>query len=308
MPTRSTRRPCAVHHLATAAADACPDRQAGPDLRQPECRSAAVHRGKAVPRRAQPLPPGVHPGRHRRLVRHDRRPGRRAQLPEVGHCQPRHAPLDVPVRRHAERRRQLHGLGIPVTQARTAAFRQLVFQAPPPVVARSLGFGYGTATGHAIAAGGTWNRYPVARRDSPSVPPNPGRNALTSYLTAAFRAAADGLHADKAAIELIISHGVFLHRDDFTRYIGTTPSISEGTPLALIEWDAALIALDCGGLPVSGERRILRITASLAIGHPVSLRDAVPGLDHHNLRLVTRAMQHAASGPGFRGKKSSDTP
>jgi hypothetical protein len=52
-------------------------------------------------------------------------------------------------------RRQLHALGIPVTQARTASFRQLVLQAPPPVVARSLGFGYGTATDHAIAAGGT---------------------------------------------------------------------------------------------------------------------------------------------------------
>jgi hypothetical protein len=33
-------------------------------------------------------------------------------------------------------RRQLHELGIPLTQARTAAFRQLVLQAPPPVVAR----------------------------------------------------------------------------------------------------------------------------------------------------------------------------
>jgi hypothetical protein len=63
-------------------------------------------------------------------------------------------------------RRQLHELGIPLTQARTAAFRQLVLQAPPPVVARSLGFDYGTATEHAIAAGGTWNRYPAARRDS----------------------------------------------------------------------------------------------------------------------------------------------
>jgi hypothetical protein len=64
-------------------------------------------------------------------------------------------------------RRQLHELGIPLTQARTAAFRQLVLQAPPPVVARSPGFDYGTATGHAIAAGGTWNRYPAARRTAP---------------------------------------------------------------------------------------------------------------------------------------------
>lgn len=30
-----------------------------------------------------------------------------------------------------------------------------------------------------------------------------------------------------------------------------------------------------------------RIAASLAVGYPVSLRDAIPGLDHLNLRLVT---------------------
>ena len=46
-------------------------------------------------------------------------------------------------------------------------------QAPPPVVARSLGFDYGTATEHAIAAGGTWNRYPAARRDSTLAPLHP---------------------------------------------------------------------------------------------------------------------------------------
>ena len=85
-------------------------------------------------------------------------PGQRAGLPLM--------PLRL--------RRQLHELGIPVTQARTASFRQLVLQAPPPVVARALGYDYGTAAGHAIAAGGTWNRYPAARRSSPSGTPNRG--------------------------------------------------------------------------------------------------------------------------------------
>jgi DNA-binding NarL/FixJ family response regulator len=76
-----------------------------------------------------------------------------------------------------------------------------VLQAPPPVVARSLGFDYGTATEHAIAAGGTWNRYPAARRDSTLAPlhPSPRRGALTSRLTAVLRAAADGLPAGEAA-------------------------------------------------------------------------------------------------------------
>lgn len=72
-------------------------------------------------------------------------------------------------------RRQLHELGIPLTQARTASFRQLVPQGPPLVVARSLGFDYGTATEHAIAAGGTWNRYPAARMDSTLAPLHPSR-------------------------------------------------------------------------------------------------------------------------------------
>ena len=88
-------------------------------------------------------------------------PGQRAGLPLM--------PLRL--------RRQLHELGIPVTQARTASFRQLVLQAPPPVVARALGYDYGTAADHAIAAGGTWNRYPAAHRSSPSATPNRGVKA-----------------------------------------------------------------------------------------------------------------------------------
>jgi hypothetical protein len=95
-------------------------------------------------------------------------PGQRAGLPLM--------PLRL--------RRQLHELGIPVTQARTASFRQLVLQAPPPVVARALGYNYGTAAEHAIAAGGTWNRYPAARRSSPSATPNRGEKALPAAWSA----------------------------------------------------------------------------------------------------------------------------
>lgn len=51
-----------------------------------------------------------------------------------------------------------------------SAFRQLVLQAPAPVVARALGYGYGygyeTATAHAIAAGGTWSRYPATHAET----------------------------------------------------------------------------------------------------------------------------------------------
>jgi hypothetical protein len=118
---------------------------------------------------------------------------------------------------------------------------------------------------------------------------------VTSQLSAALRAAAAGIHPDEAGTGLIISHGTFLHRDDFTCHVETAASISDGTPMAWIDWDAVVTALDTGLLPVSGgEKRILRVAASLAAGHPVSLREAIPGLDQHSLDLVTAAIRHAA--------------
>jgi hypothetical protein len=118
---------------------------------------------------------------------------------------------------------------------------------------------------------------------------------VTSQLNAALRAAAAGIHPDEAGTGLIISHGVFLHRHDFTRHVETAASISDGTPMARIDWDAVITALDAALLPASGgEKRILRIAASLAAGHPVSLRDAIPGLDQRSLHLVNAAIRHAA--------------
>ena len=86
-------------------------------------------------------------------------------------------------------------------------------------------------------------------------------------------------------------------RDDFTsRFIDTGTSITDGaTPMAAINWDAAITALNSGGLPCSGgERRILLLSASLAAGTPISLRDNVTGLDDRNTALLITAIQHAA--------------
>lgn len=117
---------------------------------------------------------------------------------------------------------------------------------------------------------------------------------MTSQLSAALRAAAAGIHPDEAAAGLIISHGTFLARSDFALHIETAACISDGTPMAWIDWEAVISALDGGRLPASGgERRIVRIAASLAVGHPVSLRDAIPGLDPRNLELVTTAIRRA---------------
>jgi hypothetical protein len=122
----------------------------------------------------------------------------------------------------------------------------------------------------------------------------------TDHLTAALRAWAAGLYPLEAGTELLISNGTFLHRDDFTsRFI--TCDTSDGTPMAAIDWDAAITALANGNLPCSGgERRILQLSASLADGIPVDLRDTVTGLDDHNTTLLLTAIGHAT------GKRPKD--
>jgi hypothetical protein len=113
-------------------------------------------------------------------------------------------------------------------------------------------------------------------------------------LTAALRNCAAGLLPLEAGTQLLISNGTFLHRDDFTcRFI--TCGTSSGTPMAAIDWDTAITVLNSGGIPSSGgERRILQLSASLAAGTPVSLRDTVTGLDQDNTARLITAIRHAA--------------
>src|SRR5216683_687505 len=113
-----------------------------------------------------------------------------------------------------------------------------------------------------------------------------------SSLPAALRGAAGGLYAIEAATGLIIAHASWLAREDFTRFIHVGTSISDpGTELASIDWEAAIRALDAGELPSSGgERRMLRLAASLADQAPVSLGDAITGIDNRNAGLLVRAV------------------
>lgn len=115
-------------------------------------------------------------------------------------------------------------------------------------------------------------------------------------LETALRAAADGILADTAATALLIDAGCFTRRSDFTRrFTMTAASVSDSTPLAWTDWNAAVAALDRGQLPAgSGEIAVLRIAASLAEGIPVDLHDTVTSLDNRNLALVTTAIRHAA--------------
>ncbi|MGI8312726.1 hypothetical protein [Saccharopolyspora hattusasensis] len=70
-------------------------------------------------------------------------PGRRAGQPM--------APTTLELR--------LRQVGIPGLRGRTAALRQLVLQAPAPVVAKSLGYSQEQTARLAAEAGGTWARY-----------------------------------------------------------------------------------------------------------------------------------------------------
>jgi hypothetical protein len=120
--------------------------------------------------------------------------------------------------------------------------------------------------------------------------------AAPARLPAALRAAASGIHPLEAGTSLLIDCGCWLHREDFTGQFATTAtSISDGTTLlATIDWEAAITALDAGKLPCSGgERRVLRLAASIAGGIPVSLYDNLPGLDQRNARLLINAIRHA---------------
>jgi hypothetical protein len=116
----------------------------------------------------------------------------------------------------------------------------------------------------------------------------------TDDLIAALRACAAGLYPLEAGTELLISNGTFLHRDDFTgKFIDH--GISDGAPMAAIDWHAATTAITSGNLPCSGgERRILQLAASLAAGTPVSLRDTVTGIDDANIVLLVTAIGHAS--------------
>jgi hypothetical protein len=121
----------------------------------------------------------------------------------------------------------------------------------------------------------------------------------TDDLAAALRAGAAGLYPHEAGIALLTDSGAFLHHADFrSRLIEHGISASDSPAIAAVDWDAAVAALHAGHIPCSGgERRILMLSASLAGGIPVDLRDAVTGLDDRNTRLLVTAISHA-SGKG----------
>ncbi len=115
-------------------------------------------------------------------------------------------------------------------------------------------------------------------------------------LQAALRVGAAGLCALEAGTGMILAHRTWPAREDFRRFVHVADSITDpGTELASIDWEGAIGALGRGEFPSSsGEKRMLRLAASLARDIPVQLGDAVTGIDGRNVSLLVEAVLHAA--------------
>ncbi len=114
-------------------------------------------------------------------------------------------------------------------------------------------------------------------------------------ITAALRTWSKGMYCNTAATELLIRHGFWLRRDDFTAQFILTHTGPAGDITAAISWEEAIAALQAGNLPCSSsEAAILHLAASLATASPVILRHAITGLDRANLYLVINAIRNAS--------------
>jgi hypothetical protein len=114
-----------------------------------------------------------------------------------------------------------------------------------------------------------------------------------------LRAGAAGLFCAVAAVELLIGHERWLHRDDFVAaFVEVVPALGDGTPLAFVDWPRAAAQLKRGRVACSsGEGQVLRLCASLAEGVPVDLAEALTGLDSPTVMLAARAVLHAGGCP-----------
>jgi hypothetical protein len=120
-----------------------------------------------------------------------------------------------------------------------------------------------------------------------------------AVLAAALRAGAAGLYCAEAGAELLIRQQSWLLRGDFAPFVVIAPAVAGQAMTAAVDWEAAIAALNGGALPCSsGERRMLRLAASIAGGIPVDLGEALTGLDRAGITAAAGAVLHAG---GHRG-------
>jgi hypothetical protein len=136
-------------------------------------------------------------------------------------------------------------------------------------------------------------RTEVPLMTSHSIHAVPGPAKLARML----RAQAAGLRQSEAAVELLVVHDYWLGHGPFIRQFITAETDLDGvggTPMAVIDWPAAIDGLDNGLLRCSSsEGAFLRLAASLARGVPVDLREAVSGLGGVTLTCVLIAIARA---------------
>lgn len=98
----------------------------------------------------------------------------------------------------------------------------------------------------------------------------------------ALRAWANGIYATEAGVELLINTGFAVSEN--------SPWITWSGQYAAIDVEALL---DHSGVWSGGEKRVVRIAASLLGGPPVDLSEALPGLDRRMMSEVLAALAHA---------------
>ncbi|MBE2998710.1 hypothetical protein IDM40_08345 [Nocardiopsis sp. HNM0947] len=117
-------------------------------------------------------------------------------------------------------------------------------------------------------------------------------NADTLELHRSLRAWADGYSPDAAAVDLLIAHGTWLHRNDFRHHL-VPGHTGDGQEITAIDWEG-LLEVRTQGLPASSsEVAVLDIALSLAANKPVPLGEVL-GLDATNTAAVATALVRAA--------------
>lgn len=106
---------------------------------------------------------------------------------------------------------------------------------------------------------------------------------------------------EEAAVRLVVAHGGWLRRPEFTRHVRTDQR-ADGVDIAWVDWDSAATEPDHS--PASGSQRsILRLACHLAGHLPESPGDdwtlawILTGLDPTNAVLASRAVAMTALGP-----------
>lgn len=117
---------------------------------------------------------------------------------------------------------------------------------------------------------------------------------------AALRAWAKGIYPLEAGVELLIRTSSGRFAADSQPWIrpGADPDRWWVDVDQLIEDNFAAVS--------GGEARMLRLAASLLAGGPVSLYEAVPGLDRDHIPLVLAAIAHASGSHEHTGAPVAD--